>query len=65
VLYEWHTGILNSTEFSANMFIDVYSGHVGMLEHIRENWGSAFHLIMTEIYTLARSIIFLSLYLLY
>ncbi|KAI9434267.1 hypothetical protein BJY52DRAFT_1231243 [Lactarius psammicola] len=36
-IYEWHTGEQQVTEFSANVYLDVYHGNVNTLTHIREN----------------------------
>ncbi|KAH9164868.1 hypothetical protein EDB89DRAFT_1911836 [Lactarius sanguifluus] len=36
-LFEWRTGEQRTMEFSANTFLDVYLGHVNMLNHICEN----------------------------
>jgi hypothetical protein len=53
-MYEWRTGRHQPKEFSANMFMDVYQGHVDMFNHIREHRNSAFHLMMTDIYSKAK-----------
>ncbi|KAF8270547.1 hypothetical protein EI94DRAFT_1798028 [Lactarius quietus] len=49
-LYEWRTGEQQNHEFSANAYMDVYAGHVNTLRHVMENWVSAFHIMMSDIY---------------
>lgn len=52
-LYEWHTREHQVTEFSANVYLDVYQGHVNTLKHIQEMCEGVFHLIMIDIYNQA------------
>ncbi|KAF8257247.1 hypothetical protein EI94DRAFT_1709340 [Lactarius quietus] len=52
-LYEWHTGEQQNHEFSANAYMDVYAGHMNTLRHVMENWVSAFHIMMSNIYVQA------------
>ncbi|KAF8257671.1 hypothetical protein EI94DRAFT_1708743 [Lactarius quietus] len=52
-LYEWHTGGQQNHEFSANAYMDMYAGHVNTLRHVMENWVSAFHIMMSDIYVQA------------
>ena len=53
-LYEWHTGEQQTTEFSANAYLDVYLGHVNTLKHIQDKRAGAFHLMMADIYKKAK-----------
>ncbi|KAF8264487.1 hypothetical protein EI94DRAFT_1805780 [Lactarius quietus] len=52
-LYEWHTGEQQTHKFSANVYMDVYAGHVNTLRHIMENQEGAFHIMMSDIHTQA------------
>ena len=52
-LYEWRTGEHHAIGFSANMFLDVYLGHVNTLMDIEKRNTAAFHRMMSEIYTKA------------
>jgi hypothetical protein len=52
-IQEWQTGKHAAKEFSANMYLDVYKGHVNTLEHIRENREDAYHVMMCDIYSQA------------
>ncbi|KAF8266315.1 hypothetical protein EI94DRAFT_1701829 [Lactarius quietus] len=36
MIYEWRTGEQQVMEFSANVYLDVYNGHVNTLNHIRD-----------------------------
>ena len=49
-LYEWRTGYHQSSEFSANAYLDVYNGHVHTFNHIFENRNGAFHKMMAFIH---------------
>ncbi|KAF8257046.1 hypothetical protein EI94DRAFT_1819298 [Lactarius quietus] len=53
MIYEWHTGEQQVMEFSANLYLDVYNGHVNTLNHIRDKHPGAFHLLMADIYVRA------------
>jgi len=53
-LYEWRSGTHRGLEFSASMYLDVYLGHVGTLEHIQDERQHSFHAMMSEIYLRAR-----------
>ena len=53
-LYEWRTGEQQTSEFSANAYLDVYLGHINTLKHIRDKHAGAFHLMMADIYTQAK-----------
>jgi hypothetical protein len=54
VILEWHTGAHQANEFSANVYMDVYQGHINTLNHIWEHCNNAFHLIMADIYSWAK-----------
>ncbi|KAF8266681.1 hypothetical protein EI94DRAFT_1701562 [Lactarius quietus] len=54
-LYEWRTREQNVAKFSANVYMDVYNGHVNTLKHIWERCEGAFHLMMADIYTQANT----------
>ncbi|KAI9507281.1 hypothetical protein F5148DRAFT_1285405 [Russula earlei] len=54
-LHEWHTGVHQATDFSANAYLDVYCGHIGTFNHIQEHCGNAFHMMMADIFTKAHS----------
>ena len=51
---EWRTGVHQPTEFSTDAYIDAYNGHVGTLTHLRTERTSAFHVMMSDLYNLAR-----------
>ena len=51
---EWQTGIYQAAEFSADAYLDVYDGHIGTLSRIECERPNAFHLMMAELYDLAR-----------
>jgi Domain of unknown function (DUF6532) len=53
-IQEWRTGTHRTQDFSANSFLDVYSGHVNTFNHIRERREDAFHTMMSDIYMQAR-----------
>ena len=53
-LYEWRTGEHKAISFSANMFLDVYLGHINTFRDIERRNAIAFHRMMSEIYTKAR-----------
>ncbi|KAF8261177.1 hypothetical protein EI94DRAFT_1810685 [Lactarius quietus] len=55
-LYEWCTGNQHQAEFSANTYLDVYKGHVNMLQLIKDRRYAAFHTTMVEIYSKASSV---------
>ncbi|KAI9438454.1 hypothetical protein BJY52DRAFT_1195946 [Lactarius psammicola] len=50
-IYEWRTGEQQIAEFSANVYLDVYNGHINTLLQIRERHVGAFHSMMAEIYS--------------
>jgi len=54
-IYEWHTGEQQCAEFSANVYLDVYLGHIGTLYQILEKRSGAFHTMMGEIYSQANT----------
>ena len=56
-LHEWRTGEHRPIGFSANMFLDVYLGHINTIKYIEENNPTAFHSMMADIYTQARYVI--------
>ena len=56
-LYEWHTGEHRSLDFSANMFIDVYNGHIATLKGAEGDNASGFHGMMADIYAKARYVV--------
>ena len=53
-LYEWRTKEQQSTEFLANVYLDVYLGHINTLKHIQDKCAGAFCLIMADIYKQAK-----------
>lgn len=53
-IHEWHSGVHVATDFSSDMFMDVYNGHILSLERIKYERPRAFHLMMAELYNLAR-----------
>ena len=53
-IHEWHTGRYQTTEFSANAYLDVYNGHIQTFRHISENKNGVFHRMMSDIYAMAR-----------
>ncbi|KAN0137999.1 hypothetical protein V8E53_004170 [Lactarius tabidus] len=50
-LYEWCSGEQVVTEFSANLYLDVYLGHVNTLKVIQDKSGNAFCSMMADIYS--------------
>ena len=56
-LYEWRTGEQQTSEFSANAYLDVYLGHINTLKHIRDKRAGAFHLMMADIYAQAKYVL--------
>jgi hypothetical protein len=62
-LHEWRGGEHWVIGFSANMFLDVYLGHINTLKSIKEKNGMAFHSMMMDIYAQARYVVeYTSLY---
>jgi hypothetical protein len=53
-LYEWRTGKYRTHDFSANMFQDVYNGHIGTLMDIKKKNLAAFNSMLVDIYMQAR-----------
>ena len=53
---EWRTGIHQPTDFSADTYMDVYDGHVNTLEHLCDERPRAYHVMMGELYDLARCV---------
>ncbi|KAH9997087.1 hypothetical protein BJV77DRAFT_923028, partial [Russula vinacea] len=49
-LYEWRTGEHRPIGFSANMFLNVYFGHINTIKHIEDNNNRVFHSMMSDIY---------------
>ena len=56
-LYKWRTGEQQTSEFSANAYLDVYLGHINTLKHIRDKRAGAFHLMMADIYAQAKYVL--------
>lgn len=56
-LYEWCTGKHRAVGFFANMFLDVYFGHINTIKVIMERNNTAFHSMLAEIYERARYVI--------
>ena len=52
--YQQCTGEQQVAEFLANVYLDVYIGHVNTLKHIRDHRPGAFHLMMADIYIKAK-----------
>jgi hypothetical protein len=53
-IHEWRTGTYQATEFSANVYLDVYVGHIRTMDHILKNRVGAFHRMMGDLYAQAR-----------
>ena len=53
-IHEWRTGNHHSTDFSANVHLDVYQGHIDTLTHMCEKYNNRFHIMMNDIYIRAR-----------
>ncbi|KAH8978804.1 hypothetical protein EDB86DRAFT_3090016 [Lactarius hatsudake] len=53
-LYEWRGGEQQTTEFSANAYMDAYLANMNTLKHILNHQARAFHIMMSDIYTQAR-----------
>jgi hypothetical protein len=53
-LHEWGMGKHNSTEFSANTFLDMFEGHVNTFRFILKKHSVAFHVMMGDLYSQAR-----------
>jgi hypothetical protein len=53
-LREWRTGTYQAEDFSANLCLDAYIGHVGSLARIEKEHNNIYHRVMGEIYTDAR-----------
>ncbi|KAN0113977.1 hypothetical protein V8E52_007126 [Russula decolorans] len=53
-IHKWRTGVHQPTDFSTNAYIDAYNGHVGTLNHLRAQRSGAFHVMMADLYNLAR-----------
>ncbi|KAI9453765.1 hypothetical protein BJY52DRAFT_1189338 [Lactarius psammicola] len=54
-LKEWITGERKQCDFTANMNLDVYKGHVNTLDAIESTHKPSYHRMMAEIYQLAAS----------
>ncbi|KAH9067000.1 hypothetical protein EDB83DRAFT_2314982 [Lactarius deliciosus] len=52
-LYEWRGGEQQTTEFSANAYMDAYLANMNTLKHILNHRARAFHIMMSDIYTQA------------
>ncbi|KAI9434952.1 hypothetical protein H4582DRAFT_2080215 [Lactarius indigo] len=52
-LYEWRGGVQQTTEFSANAYMDVYLANMNTLKHIQNYRECAFHVMMGDIYAQA------------
>ncbi|KAH8979769.1 hypothetical protein EDB86DRAFT_2835705 [Lactarius hatsudake] len=55
-LYEWRGGEQQTTEFSANAYMDAYLANMNTLKHILNHRAHAFHIMMSDIYTQARRV---------
>ena len=51
---EWRKGVYQPTEFSADAYLDVYDGYIGTLNCIECERPSSFHMMMANLYDLAR-----------
>ena len=51
---DWHTGVLDPKKFTADVYLDVYNGNKFTLQTIKAQRPGAFHLMMADVYTLAR-----------
>lgn len=56
-IQEWRTGNHRAVKFSCNSYLDVYQGNVNTLQHIVNNRGDAFHVMMADIYSQARLVL--------
>ncbi|KAI9429423.1 hypothetical protein BJY52DRAFT_1133815, partial [Lactarius psammicola] len=52
-LKEWITGECKQYDFTANMNLDIYKGHVNTLDAIESTHKPSYHRMMVEIYQLA------------
>jgi hypothetical protein len=59
---EWRTGIHQPADFSTDAYLDAYDGHVNTLKHLSVERPSAYHLMMRELYNLARCVSWLHYY---
>jgi hypothetical protein len=55
-LLEWRSGTFHAIDFTENpsRFQDVYEGHIEVLSRFLETEPGAFHLMMVDVYMLAR-----------
>lgn len=53
-IHEWRNGTQIVTEFSASAYLDVYRGHIGTFNYIKERRADAVHTILCDIYSQAR-----------
>jgi hypothetical protein len=51
---EWSTGKHQVADFLANVYLDVYIGHIQTMDHILKNRPGAFHRMMGDLYAQAR-----------
>ena len=60
-LFEWRTGEHRAIGFTANMFLDVYLGHMATLRNIDQKNATAYHNMMSDIYLQARYVVLVCL----
>ena len=53
-IHEWRTGTHQSIKFTSDAFLDVYNGNIYTLNNIKTKRPRAFHLMMADVYSLAR-----------
>jgi len=53
-LLEWRSGTFHALEFASNSFIDMYEGHMGTFEYIREHRQRAYRAMLVDIFMKAR-----------
>ena len=53
-LYEWRSGRHMPAEFSANLYLDVYDGHMNTLNFVLVRHPGAYHSLMADLYAQAR-----------
>jgi hypothetical protein len=61
-IHEWSTGTYGLIYFTADKYSDVYNGHIGTLSNIMAQRPGAFHIMMAELYSLARCVCWLDHY---
>ncbi|KAH8976690.1 hypothetical protein EDB86DRAFT_3094812 [Lactarius hatsudake] len=50
-LYKWQMGEQQIMEFSTNLYLDIYLGHVNTLELVWEKQSGTFHSMMADLYS--------------